>query len=105
MENQHKSLISRFKYLTEILNREVTGESRMNLAQKLFEEIPDATDFEDIPKVVLSNSENVGGPRLTRKNSRKFVGDVPGFESSVRLLSKQKANEKFKELLNKFMRF
>ena len=100
---QHKDLIARFKYLTEIMNKEVTGDVRFNLAQKLYEQIPNKADFEDLPKDIRHNSENIGGPRLTRKTSRR-LGDVPGFSEEVSTLSKQKAQEKFKELLFKFMR-
>jgi hypothetical protein len=37
LEVQHKELIARFKYLTDIMNKEVTGDVRLNLAQKLYE--------------------------------------------------------------------
>lgn len=85
------------------MHEEVTGDVRYNLAQKLYEQIPNKAEFEDLPKDIRHNSENIGAPRLTRKTSRR-LGDVPGFGEEIGTLSKQKAQEKFRELLFKFMR-
>jgi hypothetical protein len=72
------------------MHTEVTGDVRFNLAKRLYEDIPNKADFEDIPKDIRSNSENIGGPRLTRKTSRR-AGDLPGYGDTIGTLSKQKA--------------
>ena len=50
LDVEHRDLKSRFNYLVGILNEEVTGDVRINLAQRFYSEIPDTADFDDIPK-------------------------------------------------------
>jgi hypothetical protein len=38
----------------------VKGEQRYNVAQKLFEKLPDSSEFEEMPSIGMSNSENIG---------------------------------------------
>ena len=41
--------MKQFGKLVEILNQEVKGDTRYQFAQKIFEQIPDTTEFEDVP--------------------------------------------------------
>ena len=67
----------------------------------MFDLIADTAEFEDAPQVAMSNSEQIGGVRLTRNNSKK-LGEVPGFEGK-RGISKSKVNTHFDKLICKFM--
>ena len=50
------------------------------------------------------NSEQIGGgPRLTRKTSKRALGEVPGFDGGKKVLPKGKALQHFVRLMQKFM--
>ena len=103
MKRVYDDLRSQFTKFTEILDKEITGDAREAVAQALFDQIPDNAEFEDLPLQKISNSENVGGVRLTRNNSRKF-GEVPGFETCApKQMNKQKAIKLLPKLMYKFM--
>lgn len=94
-------MLARFAKFVRIVDTEVSGAQREKVAQQLFEGIADTAEFEDAPQVALSNSEQIGGKRLTRKTSHR-MGEVPGFEGK-RGLAKGKVNTHFDKLIYKYM--
>ena len=63
-----------FGTLSKILNEEMACTCRDSIIQRVYRELPDTTDFEDLPNVQLSMSEpQMGDGRITRKRSVKAV--------------------------------
>ena len=96
--------ITRFKNLVGIVDREVQGEQRYKLAQRLFEQLPDTTEFEDAPKMAISSSADQGPGGLKRMRSGRTLGTLMGDEPVKKPLDRKRAEKQFTKLINKFMR-
>ena len=75
---------------------------RYRVASRLFEDLPDTTEFEERPNVVVSNSE--GGLKRNRSNKSALEkGLLPGDEPVKKTLCRKRADKAFVKLMNKFM--
>lgn len=84
--------MNQFKQFTEIVNQEVKGEARYAIAQRMFEMIPDTTEFEDAPATSVFNSEP-GAPGLQRRRSGRHAGLLAGDEPVKRPLARARAEK------------
>lgn len=98
---QHQHFLGRLKCLTAILNEELQGDVRYKVAERMFNELPDTTEFEERPTIFVSNSE--GGLKRNRSCKGLEKGLLPGDEPFLKVLCRKRVEKSFTKLVNKYM--